>query len=195
MRLLAQLTIKTYKASTPSFLPSDLLAILFLSRIGPTEVSAKGGGAHAGTDGKSGSSSSGSSSSGSNTLGSSSHPSIVHTSNNQCIVQNTGLIVTCPLANAAIAGIIVGSVIASLLLAFLLWWAFTNYSDRRQRRRSTRQAQPTITQSGFQLLEGHVYPESAQDSEKITCAHSLLDSGTAKHNVKLSMPEPVQRPI
>ncbi|KAJ4000655.1 hypothetical protein F5050DRAFT_409288 [Lentinula boryana] len=191
MRLFSQITIKVYKASTPSFFPSDLLAILFLSGIGPTEVSAKGGRAHAGTDGESGSSSTGSSSSGSNTLGSSSHPSIVHTSNNQCIVQNTGLIVTCPLTNAAIAGIIIGSVIASLLLAFLLWWAFTHHSVRHQRKRSTRQVQPLNTQNRFQLLEGHVYPESAQDVEKITCAHSLSDSSTVEHGVKFSMPEPV----
>ncbi|GAW05561.1 PF00324 AA_permease [Lentinula edodes] len=86
---------------------------------------------------------------------------IVHHGSHECIEQNTGHIVACPsdLTTAAIAGIVIGSIIASLILAFVLWKLFSFYRKRRERKRAAR-ANP----STYQQLEGHVHPEGMQDS-------------------------------
>ncbi|KAJ3880048.1 hypothetical protein F5051DRAFT_177421 [Lentinula edodes] len=129
---------------------------IFSVTIGPTEVVAKGGGAHVTDKTKpSQSESSGES------LGLKTPTVIVHHGSHECIEQNTGQIVACPsdLTAAAIAGIVIGSIIASLILAFVLWKLFSFYRKRRERKRAAR-ANP----STYQQLEGHVHPESMQDT-------------------------------
>ncbi|KAJ4493881.1 hypothetical protein C8J55DRAFT_500069 [Lentinula edodes] len=150
--------------------------------VGPTEVVAKGGGAHVtGKTKPSQSEPSGES------LGLKTPTVIVHHGSHECIEQNTGQIVACPpdLTAAAIAGIVIGSIIASLILAFVLWKLFSFYQKRRERKRAAR-ANP----STYQQLEGHVHPESMQDTGY---ASSVSDSGTLIGNdEKMSVSDSVK---
>ncbi|KAJ3850273.1 hypothetical protein EV368DRAFT_84705 [Lentinula lateritia] len=168
------------KAKFLSFL-STIPTILSVT-IGPTEVVAKGGGAHVTEKTKpsqfepSGES-----------LGLKTPTVIVHHGSHECVEQNTGQIVACPpdLTAAAIAGIVIGSIIASLILAFVLWKLSSLYRKRREQKRAARANLPT-----YQELEGHVHPEGMQDTGY---ASSISDSGTlVGHDEKMSIPDSVK---
>ncbi|KAH7876809.1 uncharacterized protein C8R40DRAFT_1098821 [Lentinula edodes] len=178
------LSVARTQAKFMSFLFT--IPIIFSFTIGPTKerkTSAKGDGAHVTEKTKPSQSKPSGESLGLKT------PTVIvhHGSSHECTEQNTGLIVACPsdLTAAAIAGIVIGSIIASLILAFVFWKLFSFYRKRRERKRAAR-ANP----STYQQLEGHVHPEGMQDSGY---AASISDSGTlVGHDEKMSVSDSVK---